>query len=173
MDISVSPILSRCPCDAGGSIPDPFPCCSVMAAAHSSLHSTAMPCHLVFCHAMLCHTLLPMDPRANPRSEQLRDAQGHGAHGTCPHCPPHNQDRDIPVLAGLVGQDHSLPHVPVARWWERLSCRDITSHKLTVVGAEHSQKQSWKRAMSATSNIWKSGMRTSLSSWRKSLVGTL
>lgn len=90
-----------------------------------------------------------------------------------PHCPPHNQDRDTPVLAELVGQDHSLPHVPVARRRERLSCGDITSHKPTVVGAEHSQKQSWKRAMSATSHIWKSGMTTSLSSWKKSLVGTL
>lgn len=46
-----------------------------------------------------------------------------------------------PVLAELVGQDHSLPHVPVGWWQERLSCGDSTSHKRTLVGAEQSETE--------------------------------
>lgn len=55
--------------------------------------------------------------------------------------PTHDQDQDLPVLAELMGQDHSLARVCVVQKWERLSCGDITSHKITVVGSEHRWKK--------------------------------
>lgn len=116
--ISVSPILSCCPRDAGGSIPEPF---SLLQWDGSSTLLTAQhgtqPCHAVPSHATLCCAVPRWShfaadrPCCKPQVRAAQRCKRLSAHGT----PHHDQDQDLPVLAEVVGQDHSLPHVLMAQ----------------------------------------------------------
>lgn len=99
MGFSVSPILSYCPQDAGGSIPDPFSLPGVMAVAHSSLHSMApspaMPCHLAPCCVTLCHAVSHCVTLCCPQTPLQTTAQSslELLKAMCPwHAPHHDQD---------------------------------------------------------------------------------
>lgn len=113
--ISVSPILSCCPCNAGGFIPDPFPCCSVMAAARSSLHSMApspaMLCHVMPCCVIPCHAVSHFAAHRPHCKLQVRPAQRCVrlcAHGMPPPLPT-PRPRSRPPHPGRAGGTGLFP----------------------------------------------------------------